>query len=54
MKEIRKAPKWQTIIVIFIAIAMPLFFMMVRNNQIQRALNDSAPLSTSSMQSPGQ
>lgn len=41
--ESRQAPLWKWAIVIFIMIAMPLFFSFVRTTQIQQTLDNQAP-----------
>lgn len=39
----KKTPLWKWLVIIFLVIAMPLFFSFVRNVQIQNALTSNPP-----------
>lgn len=41
----RSAPLWVWILIILLVVAMPLFFSLVRNAQIQQALRSTVPTS---------
>ena len=48
----KKTPLWRWLLIIFLVIAMPLFFSLVRNIQIQNALTNSTPENKKTHQEP--
>ncbi len=44
--ESKQAPLWKWIVVIFLVVAMPLFFAFVRTTQIQQVLSTEQPEQT--------
>lgn len=41
----KQAPLWKWIVILFLVIAMPLFFALVRTDQIQQVLGNPQPAS---------